>query len=135
MISLPGQIHRKNFKFDLQKLQSYLTNKLAHKQFGQGLTEVCFRFGIFKFDGQATSYFESSEKNLAYSTKTQSLYITRNIDYNIIAKLNKDELFKYYKEIFRENIELIAASRKVPKKFDLAAFKQSFYNYLDAYMP
>jgi len=126
---------RERLNFDLYKLQSYLTNRLVNKQFGSGLREVYFRFGIFKFDGEATSYFEGADRQLTYSAKTQSLIITRNIDYNIIVQLDEQELLDYYREVFKENLELIAMSKKVSKKFDLIAFLQSFRDYLDAYIP
>ena len=126
---------RERLKFDLHKFQSYLTNMLVHKQFGSGLRDVYFRFGIFKFDGAATSYFEGGDRELAYSAKTQSLLVSRNVDYNVIVQLDEQELLNYYREMFKENLELIAASKKVSKKFDLTGFLQSFRDLLDAYVP
>lgn len=122
-------------KFDLHKFESSLTNMLVHKQFGSGLRDVYFRFGIFKFDGAATSYFEGADKQLTYSAKAQSLVISRNVNYNVIVQLDEQELLDYYREMFKENIELISASKKVSKKFDLTGFLQSFQDHLDAYVP
>ncbi|NIG57267.1 hypothetical protein [Chitinophaga sp. Cy-1792] len=135
IISITGpHAERKQLKFDLHQLQSYLTNKLADKQFGTGLRDIDCWFGIFKYDGEATSYF-NGDKDLGYSAKKHSVRITRNVDYNVIIKLDKDQLYKYYKEIIEENLQMIVDSNKVPRKFDFPALHEEISHHLDVYTP
>ncbi|RFS21733.1 hypothetical protein DVR12_13815 [Chitinophaga silvatica] len=135
IISITGPYaDKKLLKFDLHKLEPYINDKLAQQKYGGELRLIYFNFGIYKFDGVATSFFENKEK-LTYSSIAKSIFITRSIDYNIIIKLNKDKLLNYYIELFKENLNLIDDSKKIPKKFNYISLKESLIQNLDIYKP
>lgn len=126
---------RKKLNANLKHLEAYLTNQFVQQQFGKGLVTVQFHFAVFDFSDPATSAFDKDEKQINYNARTQFLDFSGSIDYNVIAKLNKDDFFNYIKGILKETLEFIGNSQKVSKLFNFEAYKQAFSDHLDKYIP
>ena len=116
------------FNFDLNKLESFLKNKLSHKNYGSSVIKYYWGFELIKFDGKFAEFFSSDIQS--WKTKSKSLVINTHNDWNIIAFQSEKKIFKYISKIFTQSIDHFYTIKRKPKDFDCITFKKDISNFL-----
>ena len=76
-----------NFKTDLNNLESYISKRLAGKDYGISVVKYFWGFELFKFDGGFAQFFRNEIESWKHSVKW---FVTNsNFDWNVVHKLNE----------------------------------------------
>ena len=119
------------FNFDLNELESFIKNKLSHKNYGSSVVKYFWGFELTKFDGKFAEFFSGDIQS--WKTKSKFLVINTHNDWNRIAFQSEKKIFKYISKSFIESIDRFYTMKRKPKDFDCRAFKNDISNYLNEF--
>lgn len=104
------------FKVDLNDLESFISEKLTEKEYGNSVTKYFWGFELFKFDGGFAQFFRNDIESWKHSVKW---FVTNsNFDWNIIKDLTELQMLELIKKEMLISIGRINNMKRKPKDFD-----------------
>lgn len=121
-----------NCKVDFNTLESFISKKLAEKDYGSSVVKYFWGFELFKFDGGFAQFFRNEIESWKHSTKW---FVTNsNFDWNIIKDLDERKTLKLIKKEMLLSIGRIDKMKRKPKDFDYKKFIQDLNLILDEFI-
>jgi len=111
-----------NCKVDFNNLESFISEKLAEKDYGSSVVKYFWGFELFKFDGGFAQFFRNEIESWKHSTKW---FVTNsNFDWNVIKDLDEGKTLELVKKEILLSIGRIDKMKRKPKNFNYKKFIQ-----------
>ena len=129
---ITNEFQNGNFNdIDLNHLEDYLNKSFRDKNYGESVVKFFFGFELYKFDGGFAQFFIDDIES--WKPKSKWFVTNSHFDWNILIKINGNEIFEVIKTQFLKSVDRIEIMKLKPKNFDHKLFRRELEEVLNNY--
>jgi hypothetical protein len=123
---------QENLSADLNNLEKYISDRIAHKSYGNSVVKYFWGFELFRFNGGFAQFLKNNIESWKYSVKW--LVTNSHFDWNIVKDLEEQETIKLIRDEMLSSVGRIGNMKKKPKDFDYFKFQEDLDFILTEYL-
>jgi hypothetical protein len=136
-----SEVKSNKIHFDLDEIEYLINEEIRGKSFGSAVQHFEIIFNTYVLDGPFDHFFSPLNKKKGYRSSDKKAHATKQIDYSLIAGMDKVEQLEVIKNAFLEAIPSTVGARRKKDGFDFdeealsQAVDRIITNYaLDSYL-